>query len=59
MLKKNGGAPGIDGQSFTDVEREGVIPFLRSIQAELQVGTYRQQANRKVALKVKLRLSER
>jgi group II intron reverse transcriptase/maturase len=46
--KKNAGAPGIDSQSFADVEREGVIPFLRSIQAELQAGTYQPQANRKV-----------
>ena len=46
--KKNGGAPGIDGQSFADVEQEGVTPFLESIQAELQAGTYCPQANRKV-----------
>lgn len=46
--KKNGGAPGIDGQSFADVEQEGVIAFLESIQAELQAGTYKPQANRKV-----------
>lgn len=46
--KKNGGAPGIDGQSFADVEQEGVIPFLKSIQAELQAGTYQPKANRKV-----------
>lgn len=46
--KKNGGAPGIDGQSFADVEQEGVIPFLKSIQTELQAGTYKPQANRKV-----------
>jgi RNA-directed DNA polymerase len=48
QAKKNGGAPGIDGQSFADIEREGVSPFLRNIQAELQVGTYQPQANRKV-----------
>lgn len=48
--KKNDGAPGIDGKSFADVEREGVIPFLESIQAELQTGTYRPQANRKVEM---------
>jgi len=48
QAKKNGGAPGIDGQSFADVEQEGVIPFLESIQAELQTGTYTPQANRKV-----------
>ncbi|MCF8010571.1 MAG: hypothetical protein K9L56_04715 [Clostridiales bacterium] len=46
--KKNGGASGIDGQSFADVEKEGVIPFLKSIQAELHAGTYRPKANRKV-----------
>ncbi|MNC13558.1 Group II intron-encoded protein LtrA [compost metagenome] len=50
QAKKNGGAPGIDGKSFADVEREGVIPFLESIQAELQEGTYRPQANRKVEI---------
>ena len=48
QAKKNGGAPGIDGQSFADIEREGVSPFLRNIQAELQAGTYQPQANRKV-----------
>ncbi|MFB6367821.1 group II intron reverse transcriptase/maturase [Paenibacillus elgii] len=48
QAKKNGGAPGIDGTSFADVEREGVIPFLENIQAELKAGTYRPQANRKV-----------
>ena len=46
--KKNGGAPGIDRQSFADVEKEGVIPFLKSIQAELHAGTYQPQTNRKV-----------
>jgi len=50
QAKKNGGAPGIDGKSFADVEREGVIPFLESIQGELQTGTYRPQANRKVEI---------
>ena len=49
--KKNGGAPGIDGQSFADVEQGGVIPFLESIQAELIAGTYSPQANRKVDIR--------
>ncbi|GAC44439.1 hypothetical protein PPOP_3844, partial [Paenibacillus popilliae ATCC 14706] len=38
------------GKSFADVEREGVTPFLESIQAELLAGTYRPQANRKVEI---------
>lgn len=46
--KKNGGAAGIDGQSFADVEREGVTLLLKSIQEELRTGTYQPQANRKV-----------
>jgi group II intron reverse transcriptase/maturase len=50
QAKKNGGAPGIDGKSFADVEAEGVIPFLESIQAELQAGMYHPQANRKVEI---------
>jgi RNA-directed DNA polymerase len=50
LAKKNGGAPGIDGKSFADVEREGVFPFLENIQTELQAGTYRPQANRKVEI---------
>jgi group II intron reverse transcriptase/maturase len=50
QAKKNGGAPGIDGKSFADVEEEGVIPFLESIRVELQAGTYRPQANRKVEI---------
>ncbi len=50
LAKKNGGAPGIDGKSFADVEREGVNPFPENIQAELQAGTYRPQANRKVEI---------
>lgn len=50
IAKKNGGAPGIDRQSFDDIEREGVILFLKSIQEDLQQGTYRPQANRKVEI---------
>lgn len=46
--KRNGGAPGMDGQSFVDVEREGVTPFLEKIQEALRTGTYQPQANRKV-----------
>lgn len=46
--KKNGGAPGTDGQSFADVEQEGVNPFLESIQDDLRAGKYQPQPNRKV-----------
>ena len=43
QAKKNGGAPGIDGQSFADVEQAGVREFLESIRAGLQAGTYQPQ----------------
>ncbi|MGM8366041.1 group II intron reverse transcriptase/maturase, partial [Virgibacillus sp. W0181] len=36
------------GQSFDDVEHEGVDSFLENIQEELQEGTYQPQSNRKV-----------
>jgi group II intron reverse transcriptase/maturase len=48
QAKKNGGAPGIDGKRFDDVEQEGVIPFLETLQEELQTGRYTPQPNRKV-----------
>ena len=41
-------APGIDGQSFAEVERAGISEFLESIRAELQAGTYQPQPHRKV-----------
>ena len=44
LAKRNGGAPGIDGESFADVEQGGVTQFLTKIQEELQAGTYRPQA---------------
>ncbi len=48
--KKNGGTSGIDGKGFADVEQEGVISFLKSIQEELRTGTYQPQANRKIEI---------
>lgn len=50
QARKNNGAPGIDGKSFADIELEGVMPFLKNIQAELQAGTYQPQSNRKVEI---------
>jgi retron-type reverse transcriptase len=42
--KKNVGSPGIDGQSFDDVEEYGVKKFLEEIAEELRTRTYRPQA---------------
>jgi group II intron reverse transcriptase/maturase len=48
QARRNGGAPGIDGKSFDDIEQEGVVPFLERIQEDLQTGRYKPQKNRKV-----------
>src|SRR4029434_6198269 len=40
QAKRNGGAPGLDGQTFGDIEAEGVERFLADIRADLLAGTY-------------------
>jgi RNA-directed DNA polymerase len=47
MAKKNNGAPGIDGVTFTAIEESGVESFLQQIQAELVSNTYRPMPVRK------------
>ena len=46
--KRNGGAPGIDGQSFADVEAKGLKEFLEEIRKDLLEGSYKPQPNRRV-----------
>jgi len=50
VAKRNGGAAGIDGQTFEDIEREGRWHFLADLQKELLSGSYQPQANRRVAI---------
>lgn len=50
VAKRNGGAAGIDGQTFEAIEREGRWRFLAELQQELISGTYQPQANRRVAI---------
>jgi len=47
IAKKNGGAPGIDGITFDDIENRGREAFLQSIQEELKNRTYKPVSNRK------------
>ena len=47
MAKQNKGAPGIDGVTFEDIERDGVDGFIEQIRDELVSGTYRPMRNRK------------
>jgi RNA-directed DNA polymerase len=50
IAKVNGGAPGIDGRSFEDIEAEGVDGFLEGIRQELLSRTYRPMSNRRVEI---------
>ena len=50
QAKRNGGAPGLDGQKFEDVEASGRQAFLQSIRDDLIAGTYKPQANRFVEI---------
>jgi RNA-directed DNA polymerase len=50
QAKRNGGAPGLDGQSFADIEAAGLDHFLAAIRDELLAGTYHPQPNRAVEI---------
>jgi len=50
QARKNGGAPGIDGQTFDDIASSGVDAFLLELQAGLLAGTYKPRANRPVEI---------
>ncbi len=48
IAKRNGGAPGIDGQSFEAIEASGLAQFLEEVRQELVTGRYQPQPNRRV-----------
>ena len=48
IAKRNGGAPGIDGQTFEDIEAAGLTPFLEERRDDLLTGRYKPQPNRRV-----------
>ena len=47
IAKSNGGAPGVDGQTFDDIESTGREAFLHGIREELVSRKYQPGANRK------------
>ena len=46
--KRNGGAPGVDGQKFEDIEQAGRAAFLAAIRDALETGRYKPMPNRRV-----------
>jgi RNA-directed DNA polymerase len=48
IAKGNGGAPGIDGQSFEDIEKSGFTDFLMAVREDLVNGRYEPKPNRRV-----------
>jgi group II intron reverse transcriptase/maturase len=45
---ENGGAPGMDGQTFKDIEEYGLFQWLSELAEELRSGTYKPQPVRRV-----------
>jgi RNA-directed DNA polymerase len=50
LAKSNQGAPGVDGQSFRDIESRGLEEWLSGVREELRAKTYRPQAVRRVMI---------
>jgi RNA-directed DNA polymerase len=50
MAKRNGGAAGIDGQTFQAIESGGRSTFLAAIRNELLTGRYKPMPNRRVEI---------
>lgn len=46
MVKRNNGAPGIDGMTFDEIEQSGVASFIQEIQHKLIDGSYQPSRNR-------------
>ena len=54
-VRRNGGVPGVDGETIADIEADGVERWLGEWALELKEGTYRPQAVRRVRMAKKQR----
>src|SRR4051812_32080091 len=50
VAKRNGGAAGIDEQSFSDIEAQGLAGFLQRIREDLITDSYKPRPNRRVEI---------
>ena len=50
LAKQNGGAPGVDGVTFEDIEAAGLEPWLAAVREALCTETYRSQPVRRVLI---------
>lgn len=50
QVRKNHGAPGVDGVSIDDIEEQGAQAFLHALQRELLTGSYRPLPVRRVVI---------
>jgi group II intron reverse transcriptase/maturase len=50
IAQRNGGAPGIDGQRFQDIESAGLMAFLEAVRDDLLTGRYKPLPNRRVEI---------
>src|SRR3954454_4666314 len=50
IAKRNGGAAGMDEQSFSDIEEQGLADFLRGIREDLITNRYKLLPNRRVEI---------
>jgi RNA-directed DNA polymerase len=50
IAQGNGGAPGIDGQRFQDIESAGLAAFLEAVRDDLLTGRYKPLPNRRVEI---------
>ena len=50
LSRHNGGAPGVDGQTFDDIEAYGVERWLAELREEVRTGRYQPQPVRRVMI---------
>ena len=50
LAKANDGAPGVDGESFEDIERQGLAEWMTGLREELRSKTYKPQPVRRVMI---------